>query len=78
MENLIEQHADPPPERGREDPMSDKERPGAQICANCGLMLALHHAANYADGPMIGRRIEVCPTAIFHPKPGEKMPNHLS
>jgi hypothetical protein len=54
-----------------------EEHPGGQLCANCGQMLALHYPANYADGPLIGKRIEVCPSSVFAPKAGEKMPEFL-
>ncbi len=59
-------------------PSEPPPMPGAQICANCGRQLAEHHPANYADGPLIGRRLEVCPIAIFAPLPDEKMPEFLS
>jgi hypothetical protein len=40
---------------------------GTMRCANCGYMLALHHHVNFADGPLIGAPIDVCPTAVFKP-----------
>lgn len=39
--------------------------PGAVLCGNCGQMLAVHHAANYADGPFVGLLVQICPTATF-------------
>jgi len=50
------------------------EYPGGRLCANCGQMWALHHTANYADGVLVGLRIEVCPTSVFKSKPGEQHP----
>ncbi len=48
--------------------------PGAALCANCGQMFALHHPANYADGPLVGQRLEVCPIAVFVPLKGAPHP----
>lgn len=55
--------------------MADKkELPGDRRCANCGMMFAMHHTANYANGPLVGVRIEICPIAVFVPRKGEKHP----
>ena len=48
--------------------------PGARLCARCGQMFAMHHTANYADGPFVGVRLEICPTAVFEPRKGEPHP----
>ena len=57
---------------------SKEPLPGAQLCDNCGHQLAEHHPANYADGPLIGRRLEVCPIAVFKARHGDKMPEFLA
>ena len=42
--------------------------PSAVLCKNCGLMLAMHHSVNFADGPFAGKRFEICPTNVFEAK----------
>lgn len=55
-------------------PIELRVRRGAALCANCGQPWALHHTANFSDGPFIGRRLEICPTAVFVSRPGEPHP----
>jgi hypothetical protein len=38
------------------------------ICQNCGRPAKEHALANYADGPMIGVEVLICPTAVFKEK----------
>lgn len=48
--------------------MSEKtQEPGAEICQNCGYMLALHMGANLTDGAFVGLylNLTICPTALF-------------
>jgi hypothetical protein len=45
--------------------MSDDQLPGADLCQNCGYMLALHVTANLSDGAFVGQYLIICPTALF-------------
>ncbi len=57
---------------------SKEPYPGLQPCANCNRPIFEHYPANYADGPLVGRRLEVCPTAVFQAKPDDTMPEFLA
>ncbi len=37
----------------------------AEACARCGYSREAHELANFADGPMIGRPVLICPFAIY-------------
>lgn len=39
------------------------------ICANCGKAKAAHKRVNYANDPLYGADVRVCPTSTFQPKP---------
>lgn len=44
---------------------------GADICQNCGYMLALHVVANVSDGAFVGQYLTICPTALFLTSTGD-------
>jgi hypothetical protein len=38
---------------------------GGIRCGRCGTTKAEHRLANFADGPLVGQPVLICPTAIF-------------
>jgi len=59
--------------------VTDYEKfPGAVLCANCGLQFAQHLTANYADGPFVGLRFEVCPKSVFRDPQPRTPPGQLA
>jgi hypothetical protein len=41
--------------------------PAFESCARCGYMRKSHALANFADGPMIGAPVLICPFATWKP-----------
>jgi hypothetical protein len=51
------------------------EEAKAEACVRCGYSRQAHELANFADGPMVGRPVLICPFATFKsPADVEKLP----